>query len=102
MKRLLIVLLVLSPLQVGADCFFPQPGELERGDVNCSGSVNITDLVLLSRIVYEFAPPPGCSCDTLLDFNADGAINGLDVNDLAAYLYQGCTECQGEPHCVEC
>jgi len=52
-----------------------------RGDIDHSGSLNISDVTYMVAYLFQGAPPP--PCPTEADLNGDGELN---VEDLAAWL----------------
>lgn len=58
-----------------------------RGDVNGSGSINISDPTMLGNYLYSGGMQPPCmaACDA----NADGSVNGSDQIFLYNYLFSG-------------
>ena len=59
---------------------------ISRGDANCSGSLNLLDVVYIINYLYKGGPEP--IPDVLMaDVNCDGAISILDVNYIIDYLY---------------
>ncbi|PKK83609.1 MAG: hypothetical protein CVT49_07585 [candidate division Zixibacteria bacterium HGW-Zixibacteria-1] len=61
---------------------------ISRGDVNCSGSLNILDIIYIINYVYKGGPEP--IPDVLMaDANCDGVINLMDSDFLIDYLYRG-------------
>jgi hypothetical protein len=56
----------------------------QRGDVDCDGSVNITDVtVLIDYLLSGTTPPVAADCDQ------DGSVNITDVTVLIDYLLAG-------------
>ena len=62
----------------------PAPSPLARADVDYSGSVNIADVVTLSRLV-KIAQGARLA---LADLNADGAVTADDITLLVNYLFK--------------
>jgi hypothetical protein len=58
------------------------------GDVDYSGTVNLTDIVYIIDFLYHCGPPP-VGFTEVGDVNADGRINLLDVVYLIIYLFKG-------------
>ena len=75
--------LVLQPLGSpdGAPWF-------ERGDVDQSGALNITDAVTILGFLFT-APAPGAFCADSADVDDDGRVAVTDAIRLLQYLYQG-------------
>ncbi|HOD66581.1 MAG TPA: hypothetical protein PK186_08445 [candidate division Zixibacteria bacterium] len=57
------------------------------GDVDGSGSIQVTDVTYL--VSHLFMGGPGCGCPAHGDFDADGNIDVADVGQLIGYLYRG-------------
>ncbi len=57
-----------------------------RGDVNASGSINVSDLVYL--VAYSFQSGPAPACEDEGDVNGSGSINVSDLVYLVAYSFQ--------------
>ncbi len=57
-----------------------------RGDVNGSGSINVSDLVYL--VAYSFQSGPAPTCEEHGDVNGSGSINVSDLVYLVAYSFQ--------------
>jgi uncharacterized protein (TIGR02145 family) len=62
------------------------------GDVNNSGTVNLSDVSVIINYLYRGGPAPVCDPEFTTicgDFDASGALNLLDVSYLTNYLYRG-------------
>src|SRR5574341_509950 len=58
------------------------------GDVNCSGNVNLTDVLYLANYVYKSGPAP--CLDRVGDVNCSGGLANLsDIIYLVNYLFKG-------------
>ena len=57
-----------------------------RGDVNATGSINVSDLVYL--VAYSFQSGPAPACVEEGDVNGSGSINVSDLVYLVAYSFQ--------------
>ncbi|MFQ6009469.1 MAG: dockerin type I repeat-containing protein, partial [Candidatus Zixiibacteriota bacterium] len=73
------------------DCGPPNPCALTccntdgiRGDVDMSGSLNVSDVTYLVAFLKGLGPAP--TCDDEADVDASGSINVSDVTYLVAYL----------------
>ena len=66
------------------------------GDVNASGEINISDIVMLIGYMFQSGPPP---VPNVLagDVNCDVKINVSDLVYLVSYMFQ-----QGNPPCNPC
>ena len=64
----------------------PNESSFLRGDANSDGRVNITDMTLILRVLFQAAVGP--SCVDRMDANDDGAVNLSDALHLGQALYQ--------------
>ncbi len=59
----------------------------QRGDLDNSGNVEVSDLT--SLVAFLFSGGPAAECDVEGDFNGDGSIDVSDLTDFVAYLFSG-------------
>lgn len=74
---------------------FTAAGEVLCGDVDASGSVNISDAVYLIGYIFAANPPPDPL--SIGDVDCSGTINMSDVVYLIAYIFGG-----GPEPCAAC
>ncbi len=65
------------------------------GDVNDDGSVNQTDLTVLSRHVANLQSITGADKQNAADYNGDGTVTAADLTALARYLITGAHSAAG-------
>lgn len=71
-----------------------------RGDFDCNGDVNITDLYLLYDWLFDNGSGPCCL--EAADINNDDSWDGADYIALRDYLFFGCGSCLASPLEVQC
>ena len=59
-----------------------------NGDINWNGYINLTDLTLLVRYLFQAGPPPQPTV-IVGDVTCDGLVNLTDVTYLVAFMFQG-------------
>ena len=77
-----IIRSVASILITGTDCC-----DGERGDVDGSGAVNVSDLTYLVAYLFQGGDQPRVHREG--DVDGSGATNVSDLTYLVAYLFQG-------------
>jgi hypothetical protein len=68
-------------------CEGPAPVRFTRGDVDASGSYNITDGIYIFSYLFIGGPPP--PCDDAADANDDGKLDMSDGIYILQYLFVG-------------
>jgi len=63
--------------------------ELNRGDGNCDGLVDIADMVPIAEYFFQSAPGTLDNPVDLADYNADGVVDIADVARLAEAFFKG-------------
>ena len=63
--------------------------ELEIGDVNCDGCINVEDVTMIQRLLAEFDVEIN---SFLADTTGDGSVNIKDVTQLQRYLAEIITQ----------
>jgi len=58
-----------------------------RGDVDTSGTINVSDLTYLVALLFQGGPQPACADEG--DVDGSGVINVSDLTYLVASLFQG-------------
>jgi hypothetical protein len=66
---------------------FVHASDIDRGDVNVDGIINVGDVVYLVGYLYRGGPEP-CPVESG-DVNCDGIVNVGDIVFLVSYLYRG-------------
>ena len=57
-----------------------------RGDANCDSNVNLSDATTIWQW-WQQSVPQGCDCQSAMDVNDDGSVNGADISYLTNYLF---------------
>lgn len=79
----LALTLVFAPLALSQ----VSDAEFVRGDVNQSGSVNITDSVLIFQVLFHGRDAWVAPCDDALDADDSGDLQMLDGIHIMSYLF---------------
>jgi hypothetical protein len=72
---------------IGAEAGFIYASDVDRGDVNVDGIINVGDVVYLVSYLYRGGPEP-CPVEAG-DVTLDGIVNVGDIVYLISYLYRG-------------
>ncbi len=86
-KALLAVSLIGYALFIYATPDVFAQGYFIRGDANCDGFVDSTDIAYLTAYVFTGGPPPPCM--DAGDVNDNGSITSADIAYLTSFLYSG-------------
>jgi hypothetical protein len=78
---------ISGSVNYGVEAGFVHASQVDRGDVNVDGIVNLGDVVYLISYLYKGGPEP-CPVEAG-DVTCDGIVDLGDVVFLVSYLYKG-------------
>ena len=79
-------LLAYEPAAVAGSVTVPVCCFDERGDVDMSGAINVSDLTWLVAYLFQLGPEPVCPEEG--DVDGSGVVNVSDITYLVGYLFQ--------------